>query len=406
MLLYKNAAIPKKNLTEINFYFIYALVSRMVFFYSIIVIFFLEFGLSFTAIMILSSVESIASMLFEIPSGMFADFFGRKKTVIIGTIISVAGVAAYVIHPSFALFVIAELLLSIGSSCISGTASSLSYSKFKSCGCEEHFHDFQSFAASKVILVGAFVSIFSTIFFDYNVFLPFVLSCTTLLIAILFLLKVGEEKGEELNQYEGGILKTVAEYFKTSIKDVLNNKSLLDLILLNSLFGAAMASVLYVSNAYLRDLGMNFSIMGFYLFLGGLVASFFAKRSKLIYDKLKERIFAVLLLTLAVIVALLSIQNLIIVAVLFILTRSINGIISPIFSTNMNRVTSDNNRATVLSMASFVQSAVFIAVDPVIGMLIDRQGMSTSYLILGVFLFAIAIIYTIVSVRKRKKELY
>ena len=45
----------------------------------IIVIFFKENGLSLTQIMILQSVYSLTVALTEIPSGYFADFFGRKK---------------------------------------------------------------------------------------------------------------------------------------------------------------------------------------------------------------------------------------------------------------------------------------------------------------------------------------
>ena len=46
----------------------------------IIVIFFKENGLTLTQIMILQSVYSLTVALTEIPSGYFADFFGRKKS--------------------------------------------------------------------------------------------------------------------------------------------------------------------------------------------------------------------------------------------------------------------------------------------------------------------------------------
>lgn len=55
----------------------------------IITIFYQENGLSMQDIFVIQSVFSLAVVLFEIPTGYFSDVFGRKKTMILGTIFGI-----------------------------------------------------------------------------------------------------------------------------------------------------------------------------------------------------------------------------------------------------------------------------------------------------------------------------
>ena len=52
----------------------------------IIVLFFEEHGLSLTQIMILQATYSFTVALFEIPSGFFADIYGRRLSLFYGSI--------------------------------------------------------------------------------------------------------------------------------------------------------------------------------------------------------------------------------------------------------------------------------------------------------------------------------
>ena len=97
----------------------------------IIVIFFKENGLSLTQIMILQSVYSLTVALTEIPSGYFADFFGRKKSIIISTILSFCGYLIFSNYCSFEAFIIAEILIALGGSLMSGADSALMYDSLK-----------------------------------------------------------------------------------------------------------------------------------------------------------------------------------------------------------------------------------------------------------------------------------
>ena len=93
----------------------------------IIVIFFQEHGFSLTQIMLLQATYSITVALFEIPSGYIADIFGRKKAIIFSTIFSFVGYLIFSNFSSFYLFAIAEILVGIGGSLMSGSDSAIIY---------------------------------------------------------------------------------------------------------------------------------------------------------------------------------------------------------------------------------------------------------------------------------------
>ena len=70
---------------EIKKYYILRFLSRLVFFLPIFVIFLQENGLSLTEIMVLQSIYSIVYLLLQIPTGAFADLFGRNRSIQIST---------------------------------------------------------------------------------------------------------------------------------------------------------------------------------------------------------------------------------------------------------------------------------------------------------------------------------
>jgi len=93
----------------------------------IIVLFYQENGLTLKDVFLLQGIYSIAVVLLEIPSGYFADVWGRKNTIIIGSIFGTIGFITYSLTGGFWGFLVAELILGVGQSFISGSDSALLY---------------------------------------------------------------------------------------------------------------------------------------------------------------------------------------------------------------------------------------------------------------------------------------
>ena len=88
---------------------------------------FQENGLNLQEVMILQGSYSLMIALMEIPSGYIADLFGRKKTMVLGTVFCFLGFALFSFSFGFWEFLLAEILLGIGNSFISGSDSAILY---------------------------------------------------------------------------------------------------------------------------------------------------------------------------------------------------------------------------------------------------------------------------------------
>ena len=109
-----------------------------------IIPFFQAKDLEQTEIYLLESALAAGILLFEIPSGYLADKFGRRNSILVGSILATIGYSIYSFGYSFETFLVANFLLGVGNSCISGADSALAYESFKSLEIEEKYLKYES----------------------------------------------------------------------------------------------------------------------------------------------------------------------------------------------------------------------------------------------------------------------
>lgn len=122
----------------INRLYVHAFFKNFAFFSAVLVPFFTDWGhISLLQIQLLQSWFSIWVFALEIPTGAVADFIGRKHSLTIGSIIIAFAVIIYGSVPSFAIFLLAELLFALGYALNSGADQALLYDTLKSQGRED-----------------------------------------------------------------------------------------------------------------------------------------------------------------------------------------------------------------------------------------------------------------------------
>lgn len=92
---------------------------------ALLVPFFLENGLNQTQIMLLQTIFSTAVVGLEVPTGYVADRYGRRVSLLAGSIAVAAGFTAYASVEGFWLFAVVELLLALGFALLSGANEAL-----------------------------------------------------------------------------------------------------------------------------------------------------------------------------------------------------------------------------------------------------------------------------------------
>ena len=110
----------------------------------IIVLFFLDHGLSMTQVIYLQVIFSLIIVGLEVPSGYFADKVGRKISLVVASFLGFLGFLIYAFSFNFFGFLIAEIVLGIGSSFMSGADSALLYDTLIECGIQGKYKQIEA----------------------------------------------------------------------------------------------------------------------------------------------------------------------------------------------------------------------------------------------------------------------
>ncbi|MCP4141709.1 MAG: MFS transporter [Chloroflexi bacterium] len=103
----------------------YGFLKNLRFFDPFIILIFREAGLSFLQIGLLYSIRDIATNILEIPTGVFADAFGRRKAMVMAFASYLISFIIFYLFAIFPLYALAMILFAFGEAFRSGTHKAL-----------------------------------------------------------------------------------------------------------------------------------------------------------------------------------------------------------------------------------------------------------------------------------------
>ncbi|WP_328654717.1 MFS transporter [Micromonospora sp. NBC_00330] len=112
----------------------YAFLSDLVLLYPLYVVFFADTGLSVGQIASLFVIWSAAGILFEVPSGAWADVLSRRLLLCLAPLVAAAGFALWVLLPSYPAFAVGFLLWGAGGALVSGALEALVWTELDRLG--------------------------------------------------------------------------------------------------------------------------------------------------------------------------------------------------------------------------------------------------------------------------------
>lgn len=99
----------------------YGFVKNLRFFDPYLILFFREVGISYFQIGVLFSIREIATNLLEIPTGIIADSYGRRRAMMAAFAVYILSFAVFFFFPAFVPYIGAMLLFALGEAFRSGT---------------------------------------------------------------------------------------------------------------------------------------------------------------------------------------------------------------------------------------------------------------------------------------------
>ena len=246
-------------------------------------------GFSMLEIGMLESIFHIVSSSFEIPSGVVADVFGRKKTMVLASLVSFVSGLFMILSNNFWSVAFAIGFSALSYNLESGTREALAYDSLKFAGQEEKYNKFAStemmlyrITSSTATLCAGFA-----LWLGYRKAYAFDILFSLIAIGIACSLNEvsvsndGNTDNKENNNPNANKDTKIGNRLKNVITEswrfMITNKKARSIMVINAFIGAVSTLVLFFLQAKLPLAGLNDALLGPALFVMGLGAAFGAK---------------------------------------------------------------------------------------------------------------------------------
>lgn len=336
-------------------------------------------GFSMLEIGMLESIFHIVSSSFEIPSGIVADVFGRKKTMVLASLVSLVSGLLMILSNNFWSVAFAIGFSALSYNLESGTREALAYDSLKFAGQEEKYNKFAStemmlyrITSSTATLCAGFA-----LWLGYRRAYAFDILFSLMAIGIACSLsEVSVSNDENTDNTENNNPNTnknvkigyrLKNVITESWRFMITNKKTRSIMIINAIIGAVSTLVLFFLQAKLPLAGLNDALLGPALFVMGLGAAFGARTAGF-FPKLKYKKY-IIISSIGVIFAFAMIfTELPYVMILGGFAGSFfDDFVEVRTDIILNEMIPSEQRATLISVNSFMFSIVMIVMSTLMG---------------------------------------
>ena len=353
----------------------------------IIVLFFQENGLTLMEVMILQSIYSFTVGITEIPSGYLADYFGRRNSIIFSTIFTFLGYLIFCNYTGFDMFVIAQIMVAIGGSLMSGADSAIIYDSLLETQNEKQYTKIEG----KTYAIGNFSEAISGliggVLATFSLLIPFQVQTSILFFTIPIAFSLVEPNLLKENKIDKGIIP-ILKVVKYSL---FENLKLRWLIIYSSVMGVATLSAAWLAQPFFKSLDIPLFYYG--ILWAGLnitagISSYGSHKAEEKYNT--NNLLSTLGIFMSISFLMIYFSPNYLGLIFIFLIYYLRGVVTPLLKNQINNNTSSNIRATVMSVRSFVLRISFAIVAPILGYLADNKGLEDSYLIVSILIIIVS----------------
>ena len=323
-------------------------------------------GYSLVQVGFVETVFHITSLIAEIPSGMFADVFGRKKSLILSCVMSMLSALVRGFVPGFAAVCVSVGFAALSYNFISGSDSAIAYDSLLEAGQTDRYDRYISTQTAVYRISNGIATLFAgaaVIMGNRN---AQILSLAISAVNMVFLLFLRENK-VILKKAGDSLGKRIKDVYKGSFSFLKGNKKVAGLIFRNALVGGIDVLLLFFLQAKLPMTGIPDWTLGPLLFImsmGGILGALAARKVKNVTLG-KLFIFCITLALLGLISEFTGVWYLMTAG--GFLTAFADDLIQIRSDIALNRMVPAEQRATLISVNSFCFSVLMIFMSPLAG---------------------------------------
>lgn len=335
-------------------------------------------GYSPLAIGLFEMLFHVAKFVTEVPTGIFADMLGRRKSLIVYCAITSVEMLLFLM-PTPPLMVLSFALSGTAYAFRGGASEAILWNIAGHADSERQAQRY-SRLVSRMYLVAMIGSLIGTTLGGYLgnllMVLPFILGSLFALLGIIPLLLLPEQKIAASER------TSALRHFGKGIQAVWKSPALVGLLLISGLTEGCWQTIYYFYQLYLHGLGFSLSIIGLIVAASIATGFLFTAAAPFLMRGLKERWLVPIFVACQIGgLALMSLPQawpgLIGYLVFFQASVSVLG---PAISTYVNQRSPEAQRATVLSLQTGLFSAAMIVLFPLFGLSVTNVPYKTVYL--------------------------
>ena len=342
--------------------------------------------MTMTDIMILQASFSVTVSLLEFPGGYIGDRIGYKNSLLVGASISALGWFIYCLATTFIHALIAELILGLGITFISGCDQALLYESLNREGNLNRYSLWNRYYVIAGQVGEALAALGAGWLYTTHFRLPFygqfVIFCMVVL--IIFFLKE-PPRGVGLKANHGREMLAV---IKQSLWD---NKTLRWVILLSTMFSLSSYYPVWIVQLYTHQSGVDIEWMGFIWAAANVMVALGAGVSHHLAKWLgfNGALVTCILLATAGFFGM-AVTTAAFGFVFYFLITLMRGINFTLLTEKLQSLALSHQRASLLSLRSLLVRGIYALSAPTVGVIIDQKGFHFALFGLGTF-FAVTL---------------
>lgn len=337
----------------------------------VIVPFFESKNLDMNQVYLLQAIFAFSVFVCEVPSGYIADLLGRKNTILVSSFFSAIGFSLFPLASGFYTLAVAEVILGVCVSLFSGTDTSLIYDTLNATGSKQAQIKILGKSLFYMALgegTAALLASLCIYFVSVNnlAWISAAFSWIPFFIALRF---VEPPRATMSKTDHWGNFRYIFEgLFKQSI--------ILNLIILNIIFySVSTLFAVWMYQKYWGDIGIPILYFGYLWAISNFVVAAAAKYAHKV-EKAVGSVFILLIIGILPVVAYMGVgltEG--VVGIFFCLLFQIcRGLYQVIFKDALNKRVTGDFRATANSVAQMGGRIIFMLFGPLVGRLIDQEG--------------------------------
>jgi len=385
----------------------YGFLKNLRFFDPFLILFFREMGLTFLEIGTLFSIREIATNVLEIPTGIVADAYGRRRSMLASFSSYLLSFALFYLFPHFGVYALAMVLFAFGEAFRSGTHKALILEYLHIKGIEDqkveyygHTRAASQFGSAIAALIAA-----GLVFHTGSYRIVFLASMVPYILELLLMLSYPKELDGVLVVHEGtGVCRIIEQLRSTTTNSLrmLRKGALLRGLLSGASFDAilkstkdylqpvlqaqALALPILLSLSGNRRVAIVVGIIYFFIYLG---TSFAASHAGMIQQRVRSLTKAANIIYVLGILALMAggigvITRVYVVSIIgFLGLYLLQNARKPLLVGYLADLIPRQAMATGLSVKSQLSTLITAALAPLIGFVADRLGIGMSLVIVA-----------------------